>query len=379
MTVKYVQRGDSIDYTSSSAVSAGDVVVQDDLVGVAKLGIAANTLGALAVSGVFDISKATGAGTAIAVGTFVYYDEAAKVVTEDDASGANKLIGITVKAAADDDTTARVLLVQGERDIAQAEATETGTDTAEATPSDTETGTDTDTADATPSGTDSETETETAEATPSDTASATETPTDTDTAEATPSATDTESDTAEATPSATPSETDTEEATAEATPSGTESETEAPETLIFRPAANDSVTWTPSVGTNYECVDDDVEDPDAPDSDNVSQPASGDDDYTVTQDVTFAGTSASIDIKTYAGAAQAYLQVDLYIAGGWRGAQMQFTEMAPAGYQWRTSNFVGTWTQAQVRAAKIRITSSNYGSPGDACYVRAVYGVVNKG
>ena len=371
MTVKYVQKGESVDYTPSSAVSAGDVVVQGDLVGVAKLDIKADALGALAVSGVFDISKATGAGTAIAVGMFVYYDEAAKVVTEDDASGANKLAGITVKAASDDDATARVLLIQGERDIAQALATETGTDTAEATPSDTETETDTDTAEATPSDTGSDTDTETAEATPSATASATETPTDTDT--------ETDTETPEATPSATLSETDTEEATAEATPSGTESETEAPETLIFRPAANDSVTWTPSVGTNYECVDDDVEDPDAPDSDNVSQPTSGDDDYTVTQDVTFAGTSASIDIKTYAGATQAYLQVDLYIAGGWQGAQMQFTEMAPAGYQWRTSNFVGTWTQAQVRAAKIRITSSNYGSPGDACYVRAVYGVVNKG
>ena len=137
MTVTYVQKGDSIDYTPSSVVSAGGVVVQGGLVGVAKLDIAANTLGALAVSGVFDISKATGAGTAIAVGTFVYYDEIDQVVTEDDGGGDNKLIGITVAAASDDDETARVLLVQGERDIAQAEATETGTetDTAEATPS----------------------------------------------------------------------------------------------------------------------------------------------------------------------------------------------------------------------------------------------------
>ena len=216
MTVKYVQKGEAIDYTPSSAVSAGDVVVQGDLVGVAKLDIKADALGALAVSGVFDISKATGAGTAIAVGALVHYDEAAKVVTENDASGANKLIGITVKAASDDDATARVLLIQGERAIAQAEATETGTDTAESTPSDTETGTDTDTAEATPSATGSDTDTETAEATPSDTASATQTPTDTDT--------ETDTDTAEATPSATDTDTDT----GEATPSATESATETP-------------------------------------------------------------------------------------------------------------------------------------------------------
>ena len=67
-TARFVHDGEAIDYTPSSAVSAGDVVVQNDLVGVAKLDIAANTLGALAVKGVFDFPKATGAGSAIAAG-----------------------------------------------------------------------------------------------------------------------------------------------------------------------------------------------------------------------------------------------------------------------------------------------------------------------
>ena len=64
-TAEYVQNGDYLDYTPGSAVSAGDVVVQGDLIGIAKGDIAADTLGALAVTGVFDVPKATGASTAI--------------------------------------------------------------------------------------------------------------------------------------------------------------------------------------------------------------------------------------------------------------------------------------------------------------------------
>ena len=49
MGAKYIQEGKNVDYTPGSAVTAGDVVVQGDLVGVAKLDIAANRQGALAV------------------------------------------------------------------------------------------------------------------------------------------------------------------------------------------------------------------------------------------------------------------------------------------------------------------------------------------
>ena len=60
----FIQDGKSIDYTPGSAVSAGDVVVQGDLIGIAKLDIAADALGALAVKGVFDFPKAAGDSTA---------------------------------------------------------------------------------------------------------------------------------------------------------------------------------------------------------------------------------------------------------------------------------------------------------------------------
>lgn len=79
---------------------------------MAKLDIKANTLGALAVSGVFDLQKATGGGSAIDAGSEVYWDEAEAVAKTDDETGANKLIGSTVAAAGDDDEYVRALLSQ---------------------------------------------------------------------------------------------------------------------------------------------------------------------------------------------------------------------------------------------------------------------------
>ena len=111
-TVTYRHAGALVDYTPGSAVSAGDVVLQGDLIGIANLDIAANALGSLAVQGVFDFPKATGGSTAIAVGVDVYWDVGETVAKTDDEAGANKLIGKTVLAASDNDATTRVRLRQ---------------------------------------------------------------------------------------------------------------------------------------------------------------------------------------------------------------------------------------------------------------------------
>src|SRR5690554_8232257 len=111
-TARFIHDGNSIDHTPGADVSAGDVVVQGDLIGIAKLDIAASTLGALAVTGVFDVPKATGADTAITAGSKVYWDAGNSVATTDDAAGANKYLGKTVAAAGDDDATVRVRLEQ---------------------------------------------------------------------------------------------------------------------------------------------------------------------------------------------------------------------------------------------------------------------------
>ncbi len=108
----FVHEGGAVDYTPSSAVAAGAVVVQGDLVGVARTPIAADALGSLSVTGVFDFPKATGVGTGITVGTTVYWKADPGVVQADSETGANKLIGKVVKTAADADTTVRVRLSQ---------------------------------------------------------------------------------------------------------------------------------------------------------------------------------------------------------------------------------------------------------------------------
>jgi predicted RecA/RadA family phage recombinase len=111
-TARFIHDGKSIDFTPSSAVAAGDVVVRGDLVGIAKLDIASGVLGALAVTGVFDLPKATGSGSAIAAGSAVFWDAAEQVAKTDDESGANKSLGKTVAAAGDDDAIVRVRLSQ---------------------------------------------------------------------------------------------------------------------------------------------------------------------------------------------------------------------------------------------------------------------------
>ncbi|TVQ64479.1 MAG: DUF2190 family protein [Phycisphaerales bacterium] len=110
--VKFRHEGLAVDYTPGAAVSAGDVIVQGDLVGVARLDIPANQLGALAVSGVFEFPKATGGSEALAAGTTVYWDAGDDVVTDDDDTGSNALVGKVVRAAADGDATVWVRLSQ---------------------------------------------------------------------------------------------------------------------------------------------------------------------------------------------------------------------------------------------------------------------------
>lgn len=109
-TAQFIHDGNSIDHTPSADVGAGDVVVQNDLVGVAKLDIPAGTLGALSVTGVFDVPKATGGGTAIDTGVTLYWHTDVKQANTTAAGG--KLIGKSTRAAGDSDSTVRVRLSQ---------------------------------------------------------------------------------------------------------------------------------------------------------------------------------------------------------------------------------------------------------------------------
>ncbi len=105
MIARYVQKGEAIDYRPTEVVAAGDVVVQGDLVGIAKLDIEPGALGAVAVAGVYDVAKESGE---INTGSLVYWNVDGKVATTS-ATG-NPYLGKCVTGAEDSDDTVRILL-----------------------------------------------------------------------------------------------------------------------------------------------------------------------------------------------------------------------------------------------------------------------------
>jgi len=115
MQATFVHDGLAIDYTPGADVSAGDVVVQGGMVGIAKLDISSGVLGALALSGVFDVAKAEEAFAS--VGGKIYWDadgdpyggEAGSGAATATASG-NTLMGFVAKTAESTDSTVRAKL-----------------------------------------------------------------------------------------------------------------------------------------------------------------------------------------------------------------------------------------------------------------------------
>jgi predicted RecA/RadA family phage recombinase len=73
-----IAQGDTIPYTPSSAVSAGDVVVQGALIGVATENIAAGQKGSLAVEGIFSFTRQSVILGGIDAGETVYWDPVAQ-------------------------------------------------------------------------------------------------------------------------------------------------------------------------------------------------------------------------------------------------------------------------------------------------------------
>lgn len=100
----YVQNGDILDHTPTSAVAAGGVVVIGSLVGVAPRPIAANALGSVAIEGVFSMPCATGATGA--QGSSINWYAVSGVAHASTGVTAGKL----AKARAATDTTVDVIL-----------------------------------------------------------------------------------------------------------------------------------------------------------------------------------------------------------------------------------------------------------------------------
>ena len=110
MKARYYQRGESIDYTPEADVSAGDVIRLGKLVGVAKLDIKAGELGALALTGVYEIAKDS--ATEFTAGELVAYDGTAGTIVKTGTFGATGF-GYMIEDASAGTLSAHVRLAQG--------------------------------------------------------------------------------------------------------------------------------------------------------------------------------------------------------------------------------------------------------------------------
>ena len=105
MKATYYQRGETLDYTATKKLEAGDVVSLGSRIGVAAANIGAGEQGAVHVVGVFAMAKAN--TEEIKLGAAVYYDAAAEAITT--TADGNTPAGY---AAADAVTTATSVLVK---------------------------------------------------------------------------------------------------------------------------------------------------------------------------------------------------------------------------------------------------------------------------
>lgn len=101
----YVQRGETIDYVNggAAAIAAGDIVTLSTRIGIAADPIAVGAIGAVHVTGVFDLPKKASEALAT-VGAAVYYSADGITAT----STNNTPAGWVVKAAAAGDALVRV-------------------------------------------------------------------------------------------------------------------------------------------------------------------------------------------------------------------------------------------------------------------------------
>ncbi len=97
MTAFFIHDGNAIDHIPATDLPHGAVVIQGALVGITQRPINAGALGSLAVTGVFDLPRVTGA--AVSTGTPHFWDAATQRATTDAAGGANPRIGVSVAPA----------------------------------------------------------------------------------------------------------------------------------------------------------------------------------------------------------------------------------------------------------------------------------------
>lgn len=106
MEAIFVQCGESIDYTPSSAVVAGKVVQMGGFIGVTKAPIAASIMGALAIAGIFAFAKSGSAGPTFEKGDPIHFTVATGLASRAGGSG-TIFLGNCTEAAGASDTTVK--------------------------------------------------------------------------------------------------------------------------------------------------------------------------------------------------------------------------------------------------------------------------------
>lgn len=106
-----ISDGKSIPYTPGSAVAAGTVVVQGNLIGIATEPIPAGKLGALQVEGIFEVDRVGAILGGLPAGRKVYWDESNQHA-HNTPGASRKLLGKTVESTSQIATRVRVKLTQ---------------------------------------------------------------------------------------------------------------------------------------------------------------------------------------------------------------------------------------------------------------------------
>ncbi len=98
MNARFLTSGNTLPYTPAADVAAGKIVVVGGILGVANVPITANTLGALAITGVFALAKSGSTGPVFAVGDPVFFNTSTELAVT--APGANVVFaGFCTEAA----------------------------------------------------------------------------------------------------------------------------------------------------------------------------------------------------------------------------------------------------------------------------------------
>lgn len=109
MATNFVQEGKTLNYTpSGDDIASGDFVLIGTIGGIAKTDIADGKTGAVHISGVYSVPKASGAVTQ---GAKLYWSTANSNLTT--TATDNTIVGVAAEAAASGDATVKILLNVG--------------------------------------------------------------------------------------------------------------------------------------------------------------------------------------------------------------------------------------------------------------------------